>query len=322
MASMMELRKVGQRQLAEQLSDSLTFGEFLRDFAAKKTILPSTRGSSDELTQRFLYPILASTVCTCSHEALDRYPAKIILETLDQLNGSEPLQKTKFGSRDAVQRLALGLTDIRLRTNVESISEHDENVCIESRREDGQTNKEHFDQLIVATQANHTANIVSRLARREQQLIEPFKYESVLVSVHTDTKLLPPQKKHWATFNFVSGDERRNSSCHVLLNRFHADWQIAQPVIQSIGDLTLPRDDHVLHQFSLQRPVVTADSFDAWSRIQASYSENDRRIWFCGSYASRGVPLLETAVVSSQQVVQRLNTARFRRHETSSKPLA
>jgi predicted NAD/FAD-binding protein len=37
------------------------------------------------------------------------------------------------------------------------------------------------------------------------------------------------------------------------------------------------------------------------------HQQPDRRIWFCGSYAAEGVPLLESAVVSSLRVANRLS---------------
>ena len=95
--------------------------------------------------------------------------------------------------------------------------------------------------------------------------------------------------------------------CCVWMNRFNPDWQIDQPIIQTINPVVEPRPDTILAGYNLQRPVVNKQSLAGLELLKQLHQHADRRIWFCGSYAAEGVPLLESAVVSSLRVANRLS---------------
>jgi predicted NAD/FAD-binding protein len=52
--------------------------------------------------------------------------------------------------------------------------------------------------------------------------------------------------------------------------------------------------------------VVNAGSERALIELQALHAEPDRRVWFAGSYAQAGIPLLESAARSAHAVAVRL----------------
>jgi predicted NAD/FAD-binding protein len=45
-------------------------------------------------------------------------------------------------------------------------------------------------------------------------------------------------------------------------------------------------------------------------RLSRLHQQADRRIWFCGSYAAHGIPLLESAAKSALAVAERLGSRR------------
>jgi hypothetical protein len=50
--------------------------------------------------------------------------------------------------------------------------------------------------------------------------------------------------------------------------------------------------------------VVQADSVAALAALADLHAEPGRRLWFCGSYAQPGIPLLESAVRSAEVAVR------------------
>ena len=46
---------------------------------------------------------------------------------------------------------------------------------------------------------------------------------------------------------------------------------------------------------------------DELQQLQALHAQPGRRLWFCGSYAQAGIPLLESAVRSADDVAQRFD---------------
>ncbi len=294
MSDIRRLRTEGTRDLASGLSPEITLGEYLR------------RGKfSHELICDFLYPTLSSTICTCSYAALNAYPAKIVLETLRKLSDQKPLMRTTQGTTDVAARLTSGIDDIRLGCHVNSVRQRDDGVDV-LFNDSTATATETFEHFIVATQANQALKVLSSPTRQEQTMLECFSYEPVSVIVHTDARLMPVDRRRWATFNMIIGDPSA-SMCSVWMNRFHTEWQAEKTVFQTINPVIQPHADSILVKKTLQRPVVDQKSLTGWSMLDRLHCQLDRRVWFCGSYASYGLPLLESGVVSSLKVAKALH---------------
>ena len=70
-----------------------------------------------------------------------------------------------------------------------------------------------------------------------------------------------------------------------------------------------PDPAQVLHEITLERAAVSTRSAAVGEAIEALHAEPGRRVWLCGAYAARGVPLLETGVVSGNAIAQRILSA-------------
>lgn len=258
---------------------------------------------SESFREEFLYPTLSSTVFTCSYESVANYPAPMALHALKQLAQSPALLRTRHGTQDVVQRITTPLQDVRLNTEVVSVSRQGNQVQIATADQ-----TERFDHLIMATQANHVNQLVVDSPESERTTLASFRYEDVRVVVHTDPRLMPVDAKNWATFNMVLADEEPKAMCSVWLNRFHDQWTSPSPVFQSINPLFDPEPETIVRDASLQRPVIDRESSQAWQQLTELHRQPDRRIWYVGSYAAPGVPLLESGVVSSLSVVKAINS--------------
>jgi len=198
------------------------------------------------------------------------------------------------GSSSVVKALVGSVDDLRCSTNVVSVIE-DADAATVSLDE----SKQQFDQVIVATQANHVAQLCPNLSEDTRSIMEAFTYEDVSVAVHTDQQFMPKDERDWSVFNFETS--HLGSMCTVWLNKFHTQWPPIGPVFQTIKPLEAPSADSIVCSANLQRPVVTAESNRLWESIDR-INQGDSRIKFCGSYAVAGIPLLESAVVSAQRL--------------------
>lgn len=305
---LMRLRNSAEKDLVSGIGSDTSFEDYL-----------DARGISAELKRGFLYPLLSSTVCTCSFEAVGRYPAKLILAILNDLNQSDSsdqarLQRTRFGTADVVERLLGFEPEVFLNRRVVSIETNEAKVRVNCRHEQASSSQSFdFDHIIVATQANHASCILPDHLVEEKQVLDQFKYEYVEVLVHSDKSLLPSRKKDWSTFNFSLNDSPSDatlSTCNIWLNKFYGwgesnskDW------FQAINPILPPCPDLCASHCSLQRPVIEERCFAAWDRLNALHLQTDRKIWFTGSYAAAGVPLLESGVVSAKSVVACVESA-------------
>lgn len=285
----LRLQKQGVRDIDNGMSPSKTTLEYLYD-----------GNYTDEFIYEFLYPTLSSTVCTCSYTSLNHYPASTILSLLHNLTRDSTLLRTRYGTRDAVQRLLVDAVKLRLNIELRSAIQSDNEVQLTLADD----SRESFDHLVIATQANTALSLVPHLGPSECAVLSAFQYESIPVVVHTDRNFMPARERDWSTFNMLVSTERRAAMCTIWLNQFHSDWTVSKPVFQTINAFAEPNPAQTIGRCLLQRPVVNHDSIASWESIARMNQQADRRIWFCGSYAGRGTPLLESGVVSANSVVE------------------
>lgn len=309
------LQDSGKQDLENGIDTATTFGQYLKD-----------GGYSQDFIRGFLYPTLSSTVFTCSFQSLDQYPAVRVLETLWQLTMEQAgLFRSGNGTRDVARRLLNSaannepLFDLRLSCSVESVQHSQSNVTVTRSASDGQQDSSQtFDHVVVATQANHAIRLVPGLSATTRATLESFKYENVPVSVHTDERLMPPKRRDWSTFNMLTTEDNSQAMCTVWLNRFHDDWELEHPVFQTINGFVEPDQKKTIRKAVMQRPVVNTRSIEALQQLAALHNDPARRIWFCGSYAAAGTPLLESGVQSAEAVVERIE--RIERIESNAVP--
>ncbi len=249
----------------------------------------------EEFSKEFLFPALSATVCTCSNQAIANYPAAILLDAMQKIASEHGLRRVSNGSSAVVNALVDNIDDLQCSTNVVSVVEGADAVTVALEQSQRQ-----FDQVIVATQANHVAQLCPSLPEEIHRVMTAFVYEDVPVVVHTDRQFMPKDKRDWSVFNFETAES--GSMCTVWLNKFHTQWPEVGAVFQTIKPLGTPSPESIICSVKLQRPVVTTGSYELW-RSMEQINHRDSRIKFCGSYAVAGIPLLESAVVSAQRLV-------------------
>ena len=113
------LMRNGRRDLDAGVDPQTTIGQYLSD-----------RGYSSSFAREFLYATLSSTVCTCSYQHLQRYPATIILQALRNLTDDRSLLRTRHGTRDVVDRLTCQLDDVRTSAHVAKVIQGRDNAIV------------------------------------------------------------------------------------------------------------------------------------------------------------------------------------------------
>lgn len=295
----LKLRETGLRDLdALSKQDDVSLAEYL-----------SKHEFSNDFIYGFLYPLLSSTVFTCSYQALAAYPACIVLESLAKITSSDgqvsqSLFRAKHGTPDVVDRIMQDSIEVKLNSTVEGIARLQEQVAVDHETEKRQL----FDHVVIATQANHVPGILANPTSQESEMASCFEYETVQVDVHQDKSLMPNSRKNWSAFNMDVGEDTTIAArCTIWLNRFAPELNLQDDVFQTIHAVPGKRPDKAICQVHLQRPVVTEKSFRGWQLIEQMHADKRRRIWFAGSYAHRGVPLLETGIASAQNVARLIN---------------
>ncbi|KAI9280235.1 hypothetical protein BC943DRAFT_331049 [Umbelopsis sp. AD052] len=162
----------------------------------------------------------------------------------------------------------------------------------------------------------------------QMSTLSRFQYDTSLVINHKDTGLLPRDRTSWRALNLATLDKSikltdtnniipyphdTTMTTHIL-NMTHTDIGSDTVYLQTTNPIASPKPESILSLSWFQRATVTLDSKEALKDLFCSSPSNpcgkilgDRqgkaRLWFVGSYAWSGIPLLEGCVVSAEKVV-------------------
>ena len=267
-------------------------------------------GYSNEFVNELLYPVLTSTVCTCSNLAIQKYPVGLVVDVLLKLveGGADrrpSLFRVSDGVRSVAEKLLQRVDQVEVSANVVSVVRKDQAVAVSFQKKNSSVvDVEQFDHVVVATQANQVEKFLKPTDTRIREMLSCFGYEDVSILVHSDESLMPTRRSDWRTFNMVTNPESRliGSMCSIWLQRYLGSDESSPPLFQTINPVCSPDESKVVFRADLQRPVLTSKSQKGWGLLAEIHNEPERRIWFAGSYASPGIPLQENGVVASREL--------------------
>jgi uncharacterized protein len=245
----------------------------------------------------FLLPLLG-TITTCRMEHLLRYPAHDLLLIVRDIIFGKPLRRIQGGTRALVNQLVKGLTFV----SGAAVTEVKEGmtaagkpgVIVTNAR--GETHT--FDRLIIATQAN-TLGFLGELCQVERRLLGEIDYDHGELITHTDPSLMPKRREDWTPLNYLMDPDMHRNMFTVWVNPVEPSIASSAPVFQTWNSIVPLKEECVLSRVALQRAVQTTKTTRTLATLADMHQNPDRRIYFCGSWAAPGVPLLESAVRSA-----------------------
>ena len=261
----------------------------------------AAQGYPREFIQGFLLPAIG-TVCTCSHAQAARFPATVVVDYLARGVLRQSVHRALHGADDVQRRLLLGMADVRCGAQIAAVQRAGGGVQVQLA--DGST--ERFDHLVLATQANQALLLLADASADETAALAGFHYAPVQVLTHTDATLMPARRRDWSPVNLWVDPAAEGAESSIWVNAVQPVLRGAADVFQTVAPLRPVDPARVLGEARFERPVVDARSQQALARLQQLQAEPDRRVWFCGSYAQAGIPLLESAVRSAFEVAARL----------------
>ena len=192
---------------------------------------------------------------------------------------------------------------VHLSTPVEGVRRDASGVDV---RAGGSTHR--FDAVVLAGHADQTLALLDDPSDEERALLSPWRYAKNETVLHTDTSILPPNRRVWSSWNSVRRPEGADEGVFVTydMNRLQGLETRGHYLVTLNGTRAL-RDDRVIASFTYHHPGYTVASLATQARLP---SLNGRRsTWFCGSYFGNGFH--EDAVRSAVDAV-----ASIAAHET------
>lgn len=242
-----------------------------------------------DFAEAFLIP-MGTALWSCPPGAFRRFPMRFVVEFLRnhrmlQSFGRPEWRVIKGGSRRYVEAMTQGFRDcIRLRTPVRRVQRTHEHVRVHSS-----VGPEVFDHVIFACHSDQALALLADADRLESETLAAFPYQANEVVLHTDTRLLPRNRRAWAAWNaHVPGS---NLKSHV-----RATVTYNMNILQSLACretycVTLNESDaidpaRVLGRFTYHHPMYDQRREAAWRNHDALACR--RRTSYCGAYWGYG----------------------------------
>jgi len=246
-----------------------------------------------------IYPLLTN-ICTSDESTLDQWPAKQILGLLQKIVFGAKLRRIEGGTKALAEKLGEGLK-WECGTRVEKLIEKSTEIFLHSKNEILGP----FDFVICAVQANQI-NFLPKQYTRERIVLNSFPYDSGTLWVHRDIRFMPKRKKDWSPIHYQIDKNINCSMFSVWVNPIEPSIVNHEPIFQTWNPLFEPKSEKVVVALPMERAVVNKYSKDLINELEILQKDPSRKVFFCGSYAAPGVPLLESAARSAINVVSLL----------------
>jgi uncharacterized protein len=273
----------------------------LREFLDK-------HGFSEEFRQWYLLPMLAC-IWSCPTDRMLRFPAATVIRFCEnhgllQIADRPQWYTVEGGSRRYVDRILEGIDDARASSAVHSAVRDPDGggVAVLSRH-----GWERFDRLILATHSDQARALLTDADEEEVSVLDAVKYQSNHAVLHTDTSVLPRDRRAWAAWNYEAGPAEGGRVClHYLINRLQPlPW--TRPVIVSLNPIRPVACEQVLGEFRYAHPVLDTSAVGAQSGL--ARLQGRRNTWFCGAWTGYGFH--EDGLVSGRRAAQSVLTRRI-----------
>ncbi len=110
----------------------------------------------------------------------------------------------KGGSREYVARILADFTgEVRLGTAVTGVRRGITGVEVT----DVHGSVEAYDDVVLATHANQSIDLLEDADTEEREILESFQYTPNLAVLHSDEQLMPKRKSVWSSWNYVAGKQ-------------------------------------------------------------------------------------------------------------------
>lgn len=297
---------LGLWQLARALkqAERMPAQDTLADFLARERFNPL-------FWRGLILPILI-TICTCDEAELMTWPTAQLLGLLHDVMHGKPLQRLRGGTSALVKQLtAATQATCHMGSPVTLLQESANSIYVQNARGDaGQ-----FDRVLIATQANQLEFLAQTEYNTERNILAGIGYAHGELVVHQDRRVMPTRRSDWTALSFQTDAQLQQATFHVWVNAVEPSLAGKTPIFQTWNPVFPLQPDKILSRTPFQRAVVSRNTAGILRQLHGWHQQPQRRLFYIGSWAYEGVPLLESAVQSANRVVQLLQQQTQQQHQ-------
>ncbi len=165
-----------------------------------------------------------------------------------------------------------------------------------------------FDEVILACHSDQALALLAEPSDKESAVLGAIPYQDNEVVLHTDIRLLPREKRAWASWNYLlhhgEGARTRPSSVTYNMNILQG-IEAPETFCVTLNNTDAIQPERILRKFTYAHPVYSLESMQA--RARRADICGQQHTHFCGAYWYNGFH--EDGVRSALDVTQRLGVA-------------
>ena len=289
---LMRFARVGYRDLNSGYLEGKNLGSYCKN-----------RRFGQAFLNNYLYP-MGAAIWSSPIEEMHRFPAQPYLHFLEnhgllRLTNRPQWKFVKGGSRTYVEAM-LNQFDHAPILNAAPAGIRRQNDGITLVTHEGESLE--FDHVVIGTHADEALKLLIDPSEKEETLLSPWRYQPNEVVLHTSRTHLPPDRKIWASWNFIrekGQTDARPVSVSYYMNRLQNLQTQSDYIVTLNPGIEIPTAS-VINRTTLTHPLYSFESMDTQDKLRVNNGRQNT--WFCGSYFGYGFH--EDAVCSAVEVAQ------------------
>lgn len=267
-------------------------------------------------SQYYLLP-MASAIWSTPLEKIGDYPAQSFVRFFKNhglltVRDQPQWYTVDGGSKQYVNKICENFSNkISLNDEVKSIEVlsnlNSRNIKIVSTK-----GEDFFDKVIIGAHSDQALKMLVNPTDLHQQVLGNIKYQKNLVVLHKDSKVMPQNKRAWASWVYTKYDDSQNSSnifqnlpSNLAVSYWMNNLQNIDknyPIFVSLNPKQEIAKEDIFHQKIFEHPIFDSQAIKAQNRMIEIQGLNE--IYFCGAYQSYGFH--EDGISSAIRVLNQL----------------
>lgn len=159
-----------------------------------------------------------------------------------------------------------------------------------------------YDRVVIAAHADEAYRLLADPSPDEVRLLSPWQYSNNHTVLHTDISLLPPNRRAWASWNYLREEAVESGSPVTVtydMNRLQ-HLRTEQHYCVTLNPVRPVPREFIVREMQYTHPMFTFESLNTQKALPSLNGQ--RNTYFCGSYLGYGFH--EDAVRSAVMVAR------------------
>ena len=273
----LRFNKQTRADLAEgKVTDDETLGSYL-----------DRHGFSRYFREHYIVP-MGSAIWSAPEIVLEQFPIRFFLQFFNNhgmlsVDDRPTWRVISGGSARYVDRMMDRIGGcVHLNSPVSKVRREADRVVVEVNGRE-----EYFDQVVFACHSDQALAMLNEPTQAEQEVLGAIPYQDNDVVLHTDTRMLPAEKRAWAAWNYhipKQGTDPVSVTYNMnILQNFHDSEEVFCVTLNRSQDIDPAK---VIHSYRYAHPVFSMEAVAAQGRYHEIGNQN--RTHFCGAYWFNG----------------------------------